>query len=461
MSKENVQMPEYIRDIPDIFNVYWRWVRDDRLCRKPGGWLYKGKFYPDYLTVGGAGYAIFPMALEFCIGKGIDHGCGFWPLPGSIPVDIRGPGAENNIDVIAEGSLDYVFSSHFLEHVEDWLDCLSKWNFLLKDRGKLFVYLPHPDCELWHRGSPMIGEGHRWIPASDIVVTAIEHMGFRVLDSSNEPDGMQSFYVVAEKKKSISTNEDLRIKLGILERLPNETNQNICLANLAQTFSGSFVGFMGMLNAFARKHGLRHFSNWSKVWEYPWSWFNGLAHVDWDGTNLLDLGSELSPMPWFLASLGASVMLVEKDKQWISTWENLRSETGLDVNWVIIDNENLPFQSRLFDVVTSFSVIEHQLNKLRAIDEVGRILKPGGLLAISFDICEPEMGMTFPEWNGAALTMKEFEKVIWDHPEFDTDNVRPDWNVSDIPEFIAWHLQSASHHNYTVGAAILRKRDKG
>jgi SAM-dependent methyltransferase len=93
-----------------------------------------------------------------------------------------------------------------------------------------------------------------------------------------------------------------------------------------------------------------------------------------------------------------------------------------------------------------------------AVNEIARVLKPGGIFALSFDICEPEMGMTFPEWNGKALTFSEFENLIWNHPEFDNGGVRPDWNLEDIPEFTAWHLQSAPHHNYVTGAAVLRKK---
>jgi SAM-dependent methyltransferase len=125
----------------------------------------------------------------------------------------------------------------------------------------------------------------------------------------------------------------------------------------------------------------------------------------------------------------------------------------------IVPDERLPFPDRSFDIVTSFSVIEHQTNKTFAINEVARILKPNGMLAISFDICEPEMGMTFPEWNGNALTMKEFENIVWNHPDFDNGDHSPEWNIEDIPEFIQWHLQSAPYHNYVVGAAVLRKKN--
>jgi hypothetical protein len=66
--------------------------------------------------------------------------------------------------------------------------------------------------------------------------------------------------------------------------------------------------------------------------------------------------------------------------------------------------------------------------------------------------------MTFPEWNGKALTMTEFEELIWNHPAFDNEGQKPEWNLGDIPEFVRWHLQSAPHHHYVVGAAVLRKK---
>ena len=179
--------------------------------------------------------------------------------------------------------------------------------------------------------------------------------------------------------------------------------------------------------------------------------------IEWANTKLLDLGSELSPMAWFLASLGAQVTLVEADDQWISAWEDVRNNSGLSIDWQITHDEHLPFPDKSFDVVTSFSVIEHQQDKRLAIDEIARILKPEGMFAMSFDICEPDMGMTFPEWNGKALTMKEFEELVWENPAFDNSGEKPKWNVNDCTEFIKWHLQSAPHHNYVVGAAVLIK----
>ena len=229
------------------------------------------------------------------------------------------------------------------------------------------------------------------------------------------------------------------------------------LASVPELESVPYQRFMERMNSFATGCDLRTFTDWSKVWEYPWLWTHVLHDVHWPGQRLVDLGSEISPMPWFLATLGARVTLIETDPQWVPRWEALRARLGVDVDWHLVDSERLPLADAAADVLTSFSVIEHQPDKGRAMDEVARVLKPGGRLAISFDICEPDQGMTFPEWNGRALTLREFEESVWCHPAFDP-GTPPDWNVADMPDFRRWNLQSAPHHNYVVGAAALVRR---
>jgi SAM-dependent methyltransferase len=229
------------------------------------------------------------------------------------------------------------------------------------------------------------------------------------------------------------------------------------LGSVAELESVPFRAFMTESNAFAAPLGLRQFTDWSKVWEYPWLNFHGLGAMDWRGKHLVDFGSEISPMPWLLATRGAKVTLIETDPQWVPTWEKLREKLGVDVNWRIVTSELLPLPDGSADAITSFSVIEHQPDKARAMAEIARVLKPKAPLFISFDICESDRGMTFPAWNGRALTMTEFEREIWLHPAFGNTS-KPAWNLADIPGFQAWHLRSAPHHNYVTGAAVLVKR---
>ena len=230
------------------------------------------------------------------------------------------------------------------------------------------------------------------------------------------------------------------------------------LADVDVMNSAEFKSFLAMINSFAAPLGLRTFTTWSKIWEYPWLWYAALADVDWAGKHVVDLGSETSPMPWFLATRGARVTLIETDPQWLPLWEQLRSKLDVDVSWRLVDSESLPLPNAAADVMSSFSVIEHQRNKEAAICEVARVLKPGGLFAVSFDVCEPQLGMSFPEWNGRALTLREFEDLLWLHPAFGNTG-RPSWNMESIGPFLAWHRTTAPHHNYVAGAAVLFRQD--
>lgn len=191
---------ESFPNAPDLFFVFRDLCRHPDVERRPGGWSYKRGFYPDYITVGGASHAIFREALKFCRGNGIDLGAGLWPLPGAIPVDVmRGPGFGRTIQDFSDGSLDYVFSSHCLEHIDDWQRALAEWVAKLKVEGTLFLYLPHPACAIWHPGSPFVGDGHKWVPTPEIVAAALERIGCNIIGRDDGPDAMFSFYVCARK----------------------------------------------------------------------------------------------------------------------------------------------------------------------------------------------------------------------------------------------------------------------
>jgi hypothetical protein len=198
---KNTEPLETLPDSPDLFRVYRTWLAQPGVARRPGGWEYKGKFYPDYLTVGGACHAIFPEALKWCKGEGIDVGAGLWPLPGAVPVDIwRGPGASKNIDEISAGSQDFVFSSHCLEHNFDWEEKLRDWISKLKPSGVVFLYLPHPECGIWEVGSPFVGGDHKWTPTPTIIRGALEGNRCEVIASDDGPDAMYSFWFCARKE---------------------------------------------------------------------------------------------------------------------------------------------------------------------------------------------------------------------------------------------------------------------
>lgn len=58
------------------------------------------------------------------------------------------------------------------------------------------------------------------------------------------------------------------------------------------------------------------------------------------------------------------------------------SAYGLKGKFLVGDAENLPFPSKEFDVVYSFGVLHHTPNIQQAIDEIYRVLKPGGEIIV-------------------------------------------------------------------------------
>ena len=102
--------------------------------------------------------------------------------------------------------------------------------------------------------------------------------------------------------------------------------------------------------------------------------------------------------------------------------------------------------------------IEHVENKQSVLDETMRVLKPEGLLCLTFDICEASLGMTFPEWNGRAVDLATFDHLIWNRADLQPLDPLATWNLEDMAAFREWNLQSAPHHNYVVGGAVFRKK---
>lgn len=160
---------------------------------------YKGEFYPEYLNKGNAINFIRDRALKYCQGRGLDIGAGQWPLPGAIPVQNDSFQNAYNLDSIDNDSLDFVFSSHCLEHLYRWKDVLKLWASKLRLGGILFLYLPHRSMKLWNPGGPWVGGHHKWLPTQEVLVPFLSAIQMEIIDFNPERDAYWSFYIVAKK----------------------------------------------------------------------------------------------------------------------------------------------------------------------------------------------------------------------------------------------------------------------
>jgi len=111
---------------------------------------FKGEVYPKFQSSGNAARFIYPFAQEVCKGRGVDIGCSKkeWCFPGAICVDID---FEDEYDAfnLPEGDFDYIFSSHCLEHIPNWVNALDYWTSRLRSGGTLFLYLPDESQIYW------------------------------------------------------------------------------------------------------------------------------------------------------------------------------------------------------------------------------------------------------------------------------------------------------------------------
>jgi len=138
---------------------------------------YKGKKYPKFQTEGFASKFVFPFAQQVCKGKGYDIGCmkEEWSLPGSIPIDLSfndGYHATN----LPEKNVDYIFSSHCLEHIDNWVETMDYWYDTLVSNGVLFLYLPDYSQVYWR---PWNNRKHRQIFSPTIIEDYMTDKGYK------------------------------------------------------------------------------------------------------------------------------------------------------------------------------------------------------------------------------------------------------------------------------------------
>ena len=133
---------------------------------------HEGSSYLSFQANGNASRFIIPFAKEVCKGSGYDIGyCKEeWKLPGAIGIDI-GDGSGFHANNLPEGLVDYIFSSHCLEHVENWIDTIEYWLTKLKAGGCLCLYLPDYSQTYWR---PWNNRKHRSIMNPQYIVDLLK-----------------------------------------------------------------------------------------------------------------------------------------------------------------------------------------------------------------------------------------------------------------------------------------------
>lgn len=134
------------------------------------------------------------LTTPHCSGVGCDIGSGGdpvvpWAIQFDLPPDVygaynggtvpRGPiqlhGYADRLP-FADGSLDFVYSSHLLEDFAEWLPILNEWVRVLKPFGKLIILLPDKErfAQAVGRGQPPNASHHHEGKAGELSTYADE-----------------------------------------------------------------------------------------------------------------------------------------------------------------------------------------------------------------------------------------------------------------------------------------------
>lgn len=129
---------------------------------------------------------------------------------------------------------------------------------------------------------------------------------------------------------------------------------------------------------------------WSRRWEYPFCVERLEERFSSSAPNgsprILDAGSGITFFPYFLASKGYRVSCCDIDGSLARLFTRVNGEMGVEVPFTACSLTSLAFDSGAFDAVSCLSVLEHCDDRERILGEIARVLRPGGLLVLSFDI---------------------------------------------------------------------------
>jgi len=149
--------------------------------------------------------------VKYTRGKGLDLGCGMNRcFPHFIGVDNGHHFGEqtvaqifsdcSDLKIFGSQSMDFVFSSHLLEHIENYKAALKEWWRVIKPGGHLVVYLPHKDFY------PNIGEEgsntdhkHDFLP-TDIIEAMKKFKGWDLVKNEERNEDFEYSFVQVFKK---------------------------------------------------------------------------------------------------------------------------------------------------------------------------------------------------------------------------------------------------------------------
>jgi ADP-heptose:LPS heptosyltransferase/predicted SAM-dependent methyltransferase len=162
--------------------------------------------------------------LPFLSRGGMDIGCGpkkVWPHMMGIDscVDTQLFGIQMKPDIVvksaerlglfADNAAENVFSSHLLEHIEDWGAALREWWRIVKPGGHLVLYLPHADLYP-NVGQPGANPDHKhdFTPADLLAFFTLAFPDWTLLANETRDQADEYSFLLVLRKEPTGTGQN-------------------------------------------------------------------------------------------------------------------------------------------------------------------------------------------------------------------------------------------------------------
>lgn len=151
----------------------------------------------------------------------------------------------------------------------------------------------------------------------------------------------------------------------------------------------------------------------------------------WRGKRVLEIGVGLGADHQRFAAAGAHLSGLDLTERAVALTRERLALFGLRSELSVGDAENLSFPDASFDLVYSWGVIHHSPNTARAVEEIHRVLRAGGVARV----------MIYHKWSLVGY-------MLW--TRYALGRLRPWMTLTDV---YARHLESPGTKAYGVGEA--------
>lgn len=129
--------------------------------------------------------------------------------------------------------------------------------------------------------------------------------------------------------------------------------------------------------------------SWSRQWEYPYVFDKIAGEVGGDTrVRILDAGSGITFFPYLLRDkfTNVDVFCCDYSKGLSDIFTRLNEKQKTSIEFSTADLRKLPYCDAFFDIAYCISVLEHTADYETIIAEFHRVVRPGGMLILTFDI---------------------------------------------------------------------------